>query len=238
MAAATTACAGAGWRHRLDAILEQAGLDPHVQARQWLALACLSAGLAALFALAVTSASGATLLWQAMAAAAAGALLPWLWLRDRLFRRRNDLLRELPGYLDLLTLGLEAGCAFGVALQLTVMRSAPGPLRRAMERALQEIRAGRGRSEALLRVAQRLRVGALNEAVAAIVQAEATGVSLAPVMRAQAVRATQERFARAEKRAMEAPVKMLAPLVLCIFPCTFIVIGFPIAVRLFWGAAP
>jgi len=72
-------------------------------------------------------------------------------------------------------------------------------------------------------------------AVAAIVQAEATGVSLVPVIRAQSMRGTQERFARAEKLAMEAPVKMLAPLVLCIFPCTFIVIGFPIAVRLLWG---
>ncbi len=78
-------------------------------------------------------------------------------------------------------------------------------------------------------------MASLSAAVAAIVQAEATGVSLAPVMRAQALRGTRDRFARAEKRAMEAPVKMLAPLVLCIFPCTFIVIGFPIAVRLFWG---
>jgi tight adherence protein C len=135
----------------------------------------------------------------------------------------------------LLTLGLEAGCAFGASLQLTIARSAPGPLREAMERALQEMRAGRTRAEALQRLSQRLRVSALTASVAAIIQAESTGVSLAPVMRAQAIRGTQERFARAEKRAMEAPVKMLGPLVLCIFPCTFIVIGFPIAVHLFWG---
>lgn len=225
---------GAG-RQALEAALERAGLDAHLQAGQWLALLLLAAATSAGVCLAVTRASGSASIWQAAAAAAAGAVLPCLWLRDRLLRRRSAIMGALPGYLDLLTLGLEAGCAFGVALQLTVARSPPGPLRLAMERALQEIRAGRSRSEALQRLARRLRVGSLSAAVAAIVQAETTGVSLAPVMRAQALRSTQERFARAEKRAMEAPVKMLAPLVLCIFPCTFIVIGFPIAVHLFWG---
>lgn len=238
MSAVPEALADPGWRRRVEAALEQGGLDQSVRANQWLALVWLSAALVAVVALEVTSASGPGLIWQFAAAAAAGAALPWLWLRERLHRRRNAILRELPGYLDLLTLGLEAGCAFGVALQLAVSRSAPGPLRAALERALQEIRAGRSRSEALQRVALRLRVGALSEAVAAIVQAEATGVSLAPVMRGQAARATQERFARAEKQAMEAPVKMLGPLLLCIFPCTFIVIGFPIAVRLLWGSGP
>jgi tight adherence protein C len=219
----------------LDSALERAGLDAHLRAGQWLALLLLFANLAAGVCLAVARAEGATLILQAAMAAATGAVLPCLWLRDRVLQRRSAILRELPGYLDLLTLGLEAGCAFGVALQLTVARSAPGPLRQALERALQEIRAGRSRAEALQRLERRLRVSSLSAAVAAIVQAEATGVSLAPVMRAQALRSTQERFARAEKRAMEAPVKMLAPLVLCIFPGTFIVIGFPIAVRLFWG---
>jgi tight adherence protein C len=219
----------------LDSALERAGLDAQLHAGQWLALLLLSANLSAGVCLAVTRAEGSTLLLQAALGASAGAVLPCIWLRDRLLRRRNAIMRELPGYLDLLTLGLEAGCAFGAALQLTVARSAPGPLRIAMERALQEIRAGRSRAEALQRLERRVRVSSLSAAVAAIVQAETTGVSLAPVMRAQALRGTQERFARAEKQAMEAPVKMLAPLVLCIFPGTFIVIGFPIAVRLFWG---
>ena len=219
----------------VDASLERAGLDDRLRAQQWLAMVWLFACLSAAMAIAVSDAVGSTLLLQAALAALAGAGAPWLWLRDRVSRRRHTITRELPGYLDLLTLGLEAGCAFGASLQLTIARSAPGPLRDALERAMQEMRAGRSRAEALQRLGQRLRVAALTASIAAIVQAEATGVSLAPVMRAQAVRGTQERFARAEKRAMEAPVKMLAPLVLCIFPCTFIVIGFPIAVRLFWG---
>ncbi|HVO09085.1 MAG TPA: type II secretion system F family protein [Burkholderiaceae bacterium] len=222
-------------RAMTDAAIERAGLEHLLRAPQWLALCWLSACLLATATIIVSSATGARLLVEAALAALAGAGAPWLWLRDRAARRQQSVVRELPGYLDLLTLGLEAGCAFGASLQLTIARSPPGALRDALERALQEMRAGRSRSEALQRLGERMRVPALTACIAAIVQAEATGVSLAPVMRAQALRGTQERFALAEKRAMEAPVKMLAPLVLCIFPCTFIVIGFPIAVRLFWG---
>jgi tight adherence protein C len=144
--------------------------------------------------------------------------------------------RDLPGYLEMITLGLEAGAAFPAALQMAMARAPGGPLREEFARVLQELRAGHARREALQRLDQRLGVASLSATVAAIVQAEATGVSLAPVLRAQAHRGTQERFARAEKRAMEAPVKMLGPLILCIFPCTFIVVGFPIAAMLFWGA--
>lgn len=231
-----------GGEHRLrsalaatDAAIERAGLEQHLRAPQWLALTWLLGGIASSVAIAASEANGTRLQFAAALGALAGAGAPWLWLHDRATRRRQSVVRELPGYLDLLTLGLEAGCAFGASLQLTIARSPPSALRDAMERAMQEMRAGRSRSEALQRLGERMRVPALTASIAAIVQAEATGVSLAPVMRAQALRGTQERFARAEKRAMEAPVKMLAPLVLCIFPCTFIVIGFPIAVRLFWG---
>src|SRR5258706_4637272 len=116
------------WRHALDSLLERAGLDAHLQAGQWLALLLLTATLSAAACLVLTRAAGSVLLWQAVAAAAVGAALPCLWLRDRVLRRRHAIACELPGYLDLLTLGLEAGCAFGAALQLTVARSAPGPL--------------------------------------------------------------------------------------------------------------
>ena len=232
-------CSSANLRDKIlasvNSALERAGVERQLEAQQWLATLCLGACCCAAMTVAVSDAMGPELMLQTTLAVLAAAGAPWIWLRDRASRRHHAITRELPGYLDLLTLGLEAGCAFGASLQLTIARSAPGPLREAMERALQEMRAGRTRAEALQRLSQRLRVSALTASVAAIIQAESTGVSLAPVMRAQAMRGTQERFARAEKRAMEAPVKMLGPLVLCIFPCTFIVIGFPIAVHLFWG---
>ena len=223
------------WLEMTGTALERADMDSTLSAPQWLTVLFISATAGAGACLMLSGAAGLALGAQAALCAAAGAALPCIGLHDRAVKKRSAVARALPGYLDLLTLGLESGCAFGAALQLTVAHSPPGPLRAAMERALQEMRAGRTRAEALQRLERRLGVPALSAAVAAIVQAEATGVSLVPVMRSQALHGTQERFARAEKRAMEAPVKMLAPLVLCIFPCTFIVIGFPIAVRLFWA---
>ena len=71
--------------------------------------------------------------------------------------------------------------------------------------------------------------------VAALVQAETSGGSLSGVLRAQSEQRLNERFARAEKLALEAPVKLLAPLILCIFPCTFLVLAFPVVIRLLEG---
>jgi tight adherence protein C len=159
----------------------------------------------------------------------------WQSLRQQVARRLAAIERDLPGWLELLALGLEAGTAFPAALVRALARAPDGPLRQEFERLVQALRSGHARSDALRRLDARLGLPALSSVVAAIVQAEASGLSLAPVLRAQSRRATQERFARAEKRAMEAPVKMLGPLVLCIFPCTFIVVGFPIAAMLFWG---
>lgn len=223
------------WRAAVGSLLERADLDETVNAEQWLMAPLLAASGMALGCCLLSGARGAPIVLQATLAAAVGAAAPCVALRDRIVRRQRQVLRELPGYLDLLALALEAGCAFSAALQLAVQRSPPSTLRAGLERVLRETRAGSQRSEALRRFEKRANVPALAAAVAAIVQAEATGVSLVPVIRAQSIRGTQERFARAEKLAMEAPVKMLAPLVLCIFPCTFIVIGFPIAVRLLWG---
>jgi tight adherence protein C len=216
--------------------LARAELDAFIETRTWAALSLLclllAASLAAALCLLLPVQAAAY-----MVAVALGVLLaPWLWLLERGKRIRLSVQHDLPACLDTLTLALEAGCAFGAALQLMVERSAEAPLRRAWQRCQQEMRAGRPRREALERLGQRLAVPALSATVAAIIQAELTGVSLAPVIRAQAVRGTQERFARAEKRALEAPIRMLAPLVICIFPCTFIVIGFPIAATLLWGA--
>jgi tight adherence protein C len=228
-------CISARWRAAAAVALERANVARLYTVEEWLAMQCLAAGASGVACLMLANAAPIDLMLRAAVAALAGFAAPWVWLRDRIAKQQGAVLRALPGYLDLLTLGLESGCAFGAALQIAVRRSPASPLRAALECALQEMRSGQPRAEALRRLERRLGVAALSAAVAAIVQAEATGISLAPVMRAQALRGTQERFARAEKLAMEAPVKMLAPLALCIFPCTFIVLGFPIAVRLLWG---
>ena len=96
---------------------------------------------------------------------------------------------------------------------------------------LRDIRAGRSRSEALHDLSARLALPAISSLVAALLVAERQGGALGPVLRAQAEQRRSERFLRAEKLAMEAPVKMLLPLLVFIFPCTFAMLLFPVVVR-------
>ena len=164
-----------------------------------------------------------------------GAVLGWscpgLWLRDRLAMRRRELLKTLPFYLDIITLCIEAGLNMQGAMTQAVAKGPKGVLRSELQRILRDIRAGKGRAAALRDMAQRLGEASIASFATAVIQAESMGMNLGPVLRAQADQRRSERFLRAEKLAMEAPVKMLFPLIAFIFPCTFLVIFFPIAMK-------
>lgn len=155
-----------------------------------------------------------------------------IWMRDQVKRIEIEVLKNLPSFLDMLTLAIESGCNLTVGMNIAVDKTADNALRRAFARLLREIRSGRNRVDALRMLEERLDNAAVSSLVSALVQAEKTGASLGTVLRAQSTQRTNERFSRAEKLAMEAPVKMLGPLILCIFPCTFVVIGFPIGVKM------
>ena len=101
----------------------------------------------------------------------------------------------------------------------------------AIIQAVRDVRAGRSRTDALRTLADRMDEAVISSFVAAVIQAEQTGMALGPILRAQAEQRRNERFSRAEKLAMEAPVKLLFPLIAFIFPCTFLVLGFPIAMK-------
>ena len=212
---------GAGQR------LRGADLDEAIQPGEWLVLPLLTGAIATTLGL-VGGASPAT----AGFAGAVGTAWPVLWLRDRRRRVVREIDRELPHFLELTTLAVEAGCALGAALRLGVGAVGAGVLQRGLAEALRAIHAGRPRAEALAELAARHAHPGEQAMLAAIVHADASGAGVATPLRAQAVQRTEERFARAERLAMESPVKMLAPLILCIFPCAFLVIGFPIAQRL------
>jgi len=167
-----------------------------------------------------------------VAAALIGYAIPQTWLRDRIETRRRAVLRELPFYLDVITLAVESGLNLGSALAQAVDKGPRGPLRIELGRVLRDLRAGRTREEALRALAERLAIPAVGSLVAALLVAEKQGVSLGPVLRAQAEQRRTERFMRAEKLAMEAPVKMLPALLLFIFPCTFVMLLFPVASRM------
>ncbi len=161
-----------------------------------------------------------------------GFLYLELWLRDRLKRVEIEVLKNLPNFLDMLTLAIESGCNLTVGMNIAVEKTPDNALRRAFARLLREVRSGRNRIDALRNLEDRIDLPVLSSLVSALVQAEKTGASLGTVLRAQSSQRTNERFARAEKLAMEAPVKMLGPLILCIFPCTFVVLGFPIGMKM------
>lgn len=218
--------------------LRKAGLDYRVDPVQFTASRLVVAGLCALLACCVLVAydtggrlSAGSYLQLGLAAAVGGGMVPLLWLRDHLKARSKELLRSLPFFLDIITLCVEAGLNMQGAMQQAVQKGPRGALREEFQRVLRDIRAGKGRAVSLRDMADRLGEPAISHFVTAVIQAEIMGMNLGPVLRAQADQRRAERFLRAEKLAMEAPVKMLLPLIAFIFPCTFIVLFFPIAMK-------
>lgn len=160
-----------------------------------------------------------------------GYAYPFIWLRDVILRRKSELLKSIPFYLDIITLCIEAGLNMQGAMSQAVAKGPKGVLRDEFQRVLRDIRAGKSRAEALRTMAERLAEPNVTNFITAVIQAERMGMNLGPVLRAQADQRRSERFLRAEKLAMEAPVKMLFPLIAFIFPCTFIVLFFPIIMK-------
>lgn len=160
-----------------------------------------------------------------------GFAYPAIWLRDRLAARRAELMKTLPFFLDIITLCVEAGLNLQGAIHQAVAKGPKGVLRDEFQRVLRDVRAGKSRADSLRGMSERLGEGSVTNFVSAVIQAENMGMNLGPVLRAQADQRRSERFLRAEKLAMEAPVKLLFPLIAFIFPCTFIVLFFPIVMK-------
>ena len=229
-------------RVAIQAKLRQAGLDYTVTPPQMLAARVLGAALVALLCwwglgsfdhtLEGERGFSPLLYLQVMGAGALlGFFYPSFWLRDLMKARRSELLKTLPFYLDIITLCVEAGLNLQGALNQAVQKGPKGVLRTEVQRVLRDIRAGKARAEAMRAMADRLNEPNVTHFITAVIQAERMGMNLGPVLRAQADQRRSERFARAEKLAMEAPVKMLFPLIAFIFPCTFIVLFFPIVMK-------
>ncbi len=215
-------------RESIQDLLKQAGFEELLTPPQLLSVS-LSFGML----LALSAFVAGTPAWLLPIAGLGGVGAPWLWMRSEVTARRDQVIRELPIYVDMLTLALEAGGSLSVALKVATERSPDSVLRRAFQRVQGDLRAGRSRVEALKALGDRLDMPAVTPLIAALIQADSSGGSLAAVLRAQSEQRLNERFSRAEKRAMEAPVRMLGPLVLCIFPCTFLILAFPIVIRFF-----
>jgi len=160
-----------------------------------------------------------------------GYFLPDMWLSDNRKRRELAVIRAMPVYLDFITMAVQAGLNLQGALGQAMEKAPESPLRNEFGTVLRDLRAGLTRADALRRMADRLDIKEVSSFVSAMIQAEKMGASLATVLSVQAEQRRNERFQRAEKLAMEAPIKLVGPLIIFIFPVTFIVLGFPIVMK-------
>jgi tight adherence protein C len=152
-----------------------------------------------------------------------GYYLPMLQLKGQISRRQDSIIKALPDALDLLTICVEAGLGFEQAMG-KVYEKWDNDLAVAFGRVLQEIQLGKRRSEALRDMSNRMDVPDVTSFVAALIQAEQLGVSVAKILRIQSDQMRVKRRQRAQEKAQQAPVKMMLPMVLLIFPSIWIVL--------------
>jgi tight adherence protein C len=226
---------GGGFSRKLvektDLQLRLTSLTFLMNAHQFIALSIIASVLATLVTMLMMLALGMFSALVLLGVAVLGYFYPRIWTRDVRRRRVARILKHLPIYLDFLTLAVEAGLNINGAIQKAVEKGPEGPLRREFEHVLRDLKSGLNRMEALYRMDDRLRIKEVTNLVGTVVQAERMGSGLAKSLRFQSEQRRSERFQRAEKQAMEAPVKLVFPLLVFIFPITFIVLGFPIAMK-------
>ncbi len=160
-----------------------------------------------------------------------GFFFPQLWLQSRINRRQNEIRKAMPDAMDLLTICVEAGLGLEAAMS-KVSEKWENELSLAYLRTIREIQLGKLRSDAMRDMADRIGLPEMTSFVAAIIQSEILGVSLAKVLRIQSDQMRVRRRQRAEEQAHSAPVKMILPLAFLIFPSIFIILLTPAGIQI------
>ena len=171
------------------------------------------------------------ILGLSMIAFVVGLMIPILLVNQKIAARKLSMQKDLPDVLDLLTVSVEAGLGFDGALA-KLAEKMKGTLVEEFKRVLQEIRMGVTRRDALVSLGKRCNVADLSLFTTSLIQADQLGVSIGNVLRVQSVSMRQKRNQRAEEKAMKAPIKMMLPLVLFIFPTIFIVLLGPAMIQI------
>lgn len=213
-------------RTRVRVQLSRAGLDARVRPEELIALQGIGAALGLALGLAVAFlvlGGSAVGLLVAAVCVAVGTFLPQVWLSRQVDRRLARIRADLPETFDLLAISVEAGLGLEGAMEVVVDRST-GPLADEMSRTLQEMGLGLSRHDALVNLKRRSQVPELSGFVQALVQADALGMPLGRVLKVQAGEMRTRRRQWARERAAKLPVKILFPLVACIFPAILVVV--------------
>ena len=222
----------AGTVARLDRLAATAGRPaawplPRLVAAK-LVLALIAAGLSVLV---VLGNPGLPTVLLGVVVTGVAYVVPELLLKSRGQERQQAIALELADTLDQMTIAVEAGLGFESAMA-RAGRNGKGPLAEELVRTLQDIAVGQPRRDAYLALAERTGVPDLRRFIRAVVQADAYGVSIADVLRTQAQEMRLKRRQRAEEKAMQIPVKVIFPLILCILPTLFIVLLGPAVLRI------
>lgn len=215
--------------------MELAGNPWPIDAATFLAirfiLGVLLGGLAVLAFIGSTTWSGTDKAMLIGGAAFGGFFLPHIMLATRVTRRQKEIRKAMPDALDLLTICVEAGLGFDAAMS-KVAEKWETELSLAFARVIREVQLGKVRRDALKDMADRLGIAEMTSFVAAIIQSEQLGVSMARVLRIQADQMRVKRRQRAEEEAHKAPIKMIIPMALLIFPTIMIIILTPAAIQI------
>ena len=216
---------------KLDKRLQKTGVGYLMNAEEFIGLRIVSALFLMLAAILIMDVlQKHNLLWP-VGGLLLGYYFPEIWLNDTRKKREKDILKALPAFLDFISMSVEAGLNFTGALQQAMDKVPKSALYNEFTIVMRDIRAGLSRADALQKMADRVDVKDITVFIRAIITAERLGSSMKKTLQIQSEQRRNERFQRAEKTAMEAPVKLIAPLIMFIFPVTFIVLGFPILMK-------
>ncbi len=225
----------AGALRAIDDKLETAGRPWSLGAKEFVGLKVLSTGASVILGMLFYNFIDAQLMVRILGFALVvfiGIILPDYMLQRAINNRQTQIRKVLADTLDLLTVSVEAGLGLDGAMQ-KVTEKLHNPLSDEMARALQEIRVGKMRMDALRDMARRVKVTELSSFVAAICQADQLGVSISKVLRVQGDTLRTQRSQRAREEAAKLPVKMLFPLVFFIFPALFVVVAGPAFIQIY-----
>ena len=213
--------------------LDYAGRPYNWNASDYLTYQYLTTIAIGVFAIVITWLSGASVSNRIMAlllGVIGGYLFFELMVESRIRTRQKEIEKALPDVLDLMTVSIEAGLGFDAAMQ-RVVEKAQGAIAEEFNETLQDIRMGKTRREALRDLGIRTGVVDLSRFVESLIQADQLGVSLGNVLRNQSDQMRIIRRQRVQEQAMKAPIKMLFPMLLFIFPCIFVIILAPAIIQ-------
>jgi len=213
----------------MRAAVQTAELAALVDPPHWRLTRAFLGVCAALPALMLMSAMGLGAFAAAAVVAALGYAVAPQFLASIRTRVEREVLDDLPLHLDLMALAMESGGSLPLALALAAEHGPAGALRRAFATLLLDVHGGVEPLDALRTLDQRIGLRSINTLVTSLRSADRLGMPLAPVLRERATQSAANRFARAERLARAAPLKLWATLVLCIAPCTLVVLAFPVA---------